>query len=140
MKNNQKEQSKHLHASTKPKIILLPEALRKLQRQYNYNDETEIYEDISCCWEVLTFDNFFQCVEHGKCPKCEKSLTRKALLWDACFITTTITAWLCDDDFNPIDDLGIKTLNIDKSIISADGYFEHNGEKYLYYGDHKQVG
>lgn len=49
MKNNQKEQSQHLPASIKPKVMLLPEALRKLQRQYNYNDETDIYENISCC-------------------------------------------------------------------------------------------
>lgn len=71
----------------KDKVMLLPEALTKLQRQYDYNTETKMYENISCCWKMLHFENILWVVEHGACTECGKSLTRKALLWDACFIS-----------------------------------------------------
>lgn len=48
-----------------------------------------------------------------------------------------VLAWLCDEDFNPIDDLWIKTLEVDFEI-SKDWYFVLDWSKYLFYSDKQE--
>ncbi len=51
---------------------------------------------------------------------------------------TRVLAWLCADNWDPIDDEGIKKLLIDESIMDEDGYFELDWKKYVYYWDVKK--
>ena len=53
---------------------------------------------------------------------------------------TEVLAWLCDKDYNPIDDLWIKTLSIDKWIIWKDWRFKIWNIKFLFYSDKLQNG
>lgn len=47
---------------------------------------------------------------------------------------TTVLAWLCDSEWNIIDDEPIKVLSVKKDNIDKDGYFESKNKKYLFYG------